>query len=335
MPRLRRSDCSAPGIARVRRGRGFSYQGPGGQPVTVEDRERIASLAIPPAWTDVWVCLDERGHMQATGIDAAGRKQYLYHPKWREHRDRKKFDAMLEFAEALPRLRWAVRRDLGQGTDELGRDRVLAAGVRLLDRGLFRVGSEQYAEDNGTHGLATVLRRHVSIGDGEVVFDYPAKSGVRRVHTVADPDVVPVIERLKARRGGLPELLAFRDGRRWVDVRSTDINDYIRDRSRHDCSAKDFRTWNATVLAAAALAAAPGERGKAARERVIGGVVKDVAAQLGNTPAVCRSSYIDPRVFDRYRSGSTIAPKLAGVLEDAPHDRARRRVECAVVDLLG
>jgi DNA topoisomerase-1 len=335
MARLRRVDCAGPGIARRRRGRGFEYLDARGR--RVEDEEalaRIADLAVPPAWREVWICPHPRGHLQATGIDAAGRKQYLYHPDWRSHRDRRKFDRMLEFARAMPDLRAMVAHHLA--AEELSRERVLACAVRLLDRGLFRIGGEGYAEQNETYGLATLLRRHVRLErDGSVRFDYLAKGGQRRVQAVVDPDVYRVIEPLKRRRGGGPELLAYRNGRRWTDVRSIDVNEYIKGITGGEFSAKDFRTWNATVLAAAALAAAPPARSATARKRAIADAVRRVAEQLGNTPTVCRDSYIDPRILDRYDAGSVIPAKdLADELAAIADAPIQERVERAVLELL-
>lgn len=350
-PRLRRSDCSDSGIRRVRRGRGFGYVGVDGERVSDEPTlERIRALAIPPAWQQVWICVDPRGHLQATGIDAADRKQYLYHEAWRAQRDRQKFRRMVEFAETLPRLR--RRLAAGLSGEELDEDRVLACAVRLLDVGLFRIGGEEYAEQGGGLGLATLHKDHVSLRDDAIVFDYPAKSGVRRVHQVRDPDALTVIRALKRRRGGGPQLLAYRAGRRWTDVHSEDINDYIKRNLGEGFSAKDFRTWNATVMAAVSVAVTAGAdagqagshgpaRTKTARKRVVDAAVRQVAELLGNTPAVARRAYIDPRVFDRYRSGATISlPRAgagahAGVLALAGVDgRARRRIEQAVLDLL-
>jgi DNA topoisomerase-1 len=366
MPRLRRSDCAAPGIARRRRGRGFEYKDPAGDRIEdPEALERISQLAIPPAWRDVWICMDSLGHLQATGIDAAGRKQYLYHQRWRSHRDRLKFDSMIAFGESLPRLRRRLGRDLtaranrrgarateARSSTELPRERVLACAVRLLDLGFFRVGSGDYAERNDSYGLTTMLKRHVSIADGEVIFDYIAKSGVRRVQAIADADALEVVAALKRRRGS-GQLLAYREGRRWVEVRAEDVNAYIKLISGGDFTAKDFRTWNATVLAAVALAGADTDtgadtevRGKTkakakrpdatSRRRVVNAAVATVAAYLGNTPAVCRASYIDPRVIDRYHASVTIAP----VLEHLPHGpelanpRTRARIEAGVLELL-
>jgi DNA topoisomerase I len=335
MPRLRRSDCMAPGIRRVRRGRGFQYLDEGGDSITdTQTIERLAELRVPPAWQDVWICSDPMGHLQATGIDGAGRKQYLYHQLWRERRDQEKFDRMIQFARALPRLRRRVAADLDG--DEVDRERVLAASVRLLDRGCFRIGGEGYAENNGTYGVATMQRRHVSIDGDEIVFDYEAKGGQRRLQAVVDPDLRAVIERLKRRRTGR-ELLAYRNGRGWLDVRSEDINAYLKDAAAQDFSAKDFRTWNATLLAAVALAgsgAVPETKG--GRRRRINGAVDAVAEFLGNTPAVCRQSYIDPRVFDRYRDGETIKPPRwrVSAAEQVFDPTVQRSVERAVIRLL-
>jgi DNA topoisomerase IB len=336
LPRLRRSNCADEGIARRRRGRGFQYLDPAGEAVDdAEVIERIQALSIPPAWGEVWICMDPLGHLQATGVDTAGRKQYLYHERWRTHRDRGKFDAMIEFGRSLPRLRRRVARDITTGG--LSREQVLACATRLLDLGFFRIGSEDYAERNESYGLATMLKRHVSLNDGELIFDYPAKSGQRRVQAIADADVLEIVRALKRRRGGGEELLAYRSSKHWLDIRSEDINTYLKAAVGGDFSAKDFRTWNASVLAAVALAVDGTDAAtRPAREQAIRAAVKTVAAYLGNTPAVCRASYIDPRVFDRYRAGTTIAPAL-GVLASAPDlskPRVRRRVESATLDLL-
>jgi DNA topoisomerase-1 len=295
---------------------------------------RIRELAIPPAWRDVWICPDPWGHLQATGTDAAGRKQYLYHQRWREQRDRAKFRDMEQFAEQLPKLRRRVAADL-KG-DEPSRERVLACAVRLLDVGLFRIGGEEYAEQGGGLGLATIRSEHVSLRRGCAVFDYPAKSGVRRVNEVSDSAAIGVLAALKRRRGGPDELLAYREGRRWRPLRSDDINDYIKDGLGPEFSAKDFRTWNGTVLAAVALArreAPPAS--KTAASRVMNAVSKEVAEVLGNTPAVARRAYIDPRVFDRYLSGWTIRAAVDGLERIGEGDSpGRRRLERAVLDLL-
>jgi DNA topoisomerase IB len=324
MTRLRRSDCSGPGITRRRRGNGFEYRDEHGE--LIDDPEvlaRIRELGIPPAWKDVWICPYPAGHLQATGTDAAGRKQYLYHQQWRARRDAEKFDDMARFARALPRLRDRVAEDLaGVG---LGRTRVQACAVRLLDVGFFRIGGEEYTE---SFGLATMRRSHVTVGrDFEMVFDYPAKSGQRRVQAVVDPEAAAIVAALKRRRGGGDELLAYKDGRRWRDLRSEDINAYVKEATGDDFSAKDFRTWNATVLAAVALSVAGEVAGTpTGRKRAITRAIKEVAHYLGNTPAVCRASYIDPRVFDAYRAGLVIGRPL--------RDADRDAIEDAVLDLI-
>jgi DNA topoisomerase IB len=334
MARLRRVDCSGPGISRRRRGRGFELLDEDGR--RIDDPEvlgRIAELAIPPAWKDVWVCPYPMGHLQATGVDARGRKQYIYHRAWRERRDQQKFDSMLDFARALPGMRRRVAKHL---TDPgLTRRRVLACSVRMLDRGFFRVGGEDYKAENETYGLATMHTSHVKLDDGTLTFDYPAKSGRRRVQSIVDPAVYDIVSQLKRRRGN-PELLAYRDGRRWRDIKSADITAYVKEVTRGDFSAKDFRTWNATVLAAVALAvsgeAATGS--KTARNRAKVRAVKEVARYLGNTPAVCRASYIDPRVFDRFDSGLTIGGVVGDVAATSDMDSLHGPIEDAVLDLI-
>jgi DNA topoisomerase I len=329
--RLRRADCAEPGLQRRRSGRGFVYRDIDG--ARIEDEEtlaRIRELAIPPAWREVWICSDPLGHIQATGVDAAGRKQYLYHERWQRRAAQRKFKAMREFAASLPRLRQAVKRDLGR--DGVPKERALACAVRLIDLGFFRVGGEEYADTNGSYGVATVRREHV-VRDGDaLVFDFPAKSGQRRVQAVRDAAVRRAIEAMRRRRSGPPDLIVFREDGAWHDVRSADINAYIQEKIGEGFSAKDFRTWHGTVLAAVELAAAPAPRSPSATEREIKTAVKAVAAALGNTPAVCRASYIDPRVFERFREGCTLeAPPLRnGTLTQA----ARGRIERAVLDLI-
>jgi DNA topoisomerase-1 len=336
MARLRRIDCSGPGLTRRRRGRGFEYLDEAGRRITdPEVLARIKGLAIPPAWRDVWICPHRMGHIQATGTDAAGRKQYRYHDRWRERRDREKFDSMVGFARALPELRRRVERDLS--SDGLGPERLLACAARLLDRGFFRIGSEDYAEENDTYGLATMRKRHATVNGELVVFDYESKGGDRRVQAIADSEVADLVRTLKRRRGGGEELLAFKRRGRWVDVKSADINCYLRNVTGGDFTAKDFRTWNATVLAAVALAVS-GEasaRSKRARKRAITRAVRETARYLGNTPAVCRASYIDPRVFDRFEGGLTIGgvlPELAGDASTWPD--VQGAIEEAVLDLI-
>jgi DNA topoisomerase IB len=335
MARLRRADPSVPGITRRRAGRGFSYAAPDGSRLEApEELERVRGLGIPPAWKDVWICPDARGHLQATGTDAAGRRQYLYHPEWRARRDQEKFDEMAGFARALPALREHVEREL-TASDRLTRERVLACAVRLIDRGFFRIGSEEYSVRNESFGLATMRKEHVRLEDGDtMVFDYPAKHGIRQVVGITDPEVFDIVATLKRRRSGGAELLAFRAGRAWRDLKSADINVYLKEVTGADFSAKDFRTWNATVLAAMALAVSGAAAGTVtSRKRAITRAVKEVSRYLGNTPAVARASYIDPRVFDAYHSGRVVQP----VLDDLPPGELpihQRAVEEAVLDLI-
>jgi DNA topoisomerase-1 len=303
--RLRRSDCGGEGILRRRHGRGFAYLDVDGE--RVEDPktlERIGELAIPPAWQEVWICPDPLGHIQATGTDVAGRKQYLYHSRWQQRQAERKFEAVREFAAALPRLRRAVTAGLRR--NGMPRERALACAVRLLDLGFFRVGSDAYAEENESYGLATIRREHVSLKRGEAIFDFPAKSGQRRVQSIRDPAALRAIETMHRRHGGPEDLLAWREGKEWRDVHSDDVNAYIKEKIGERFSAKDFRTWHGTVLAAVALASEPVPESEAAAKRSISAAVGRVAEALGNTPAVCRRSYIDPRVLDRFRNGEQI-----------------------------
>ena len=310
MSPLRRADPSRPGFTRRRAGKGFVYLDEAGARIAdIEVIERIKSLVIPPAWKDVWICPWPTGHLQAVGIDARGRRQYLYHEQWRARRDAEKFDHMVDFARALPAMRERCCELLEGGG--LTRERVLACTIRLLDLGFFRIGGEEYVEQNNSYGLATLFKEHVDLGpDNAVTFDYPAKSGKQRVQTIVDETVFAVVAALKRRRTGGPDLFVYRKGRRWIDVRSTDINEFVKELSGGEFTAKDFRTWAGTVLAAVALAVAEGARSQTARKRAISRAYQEVAHYLGNTPAVCRKSYVDPRVVDRYRAGVTIAATL-------------------------
>jgi DNA topoisomerase IB len=319
----------------VRRGRGFSYHDEQGSLVDDPDAiERIAALAIPPAWTDVWICADPRGHIQATGVDDAGRKQYRYHDDWRAHRDRRKFVRMLEFAQRLPVLRERIDDDLrGRG---LTSARVAAGAVALLDQGLFRVGSERYEDENESYGLTTLKVKHVRFRGGAAEFEYPAKSGQRSSHRITDPRLIALVRSLARRGKPGDDLFAYREGRTWRDLDAGQVNDWIKETVGDEFSAKDFRTWNATALAAGALAAhdpqAPSSRRKKAKTEAIA----LVAEQLNNTAAVARGSYIDPRVFDRFDSGETIAASLRGIEGRTAEGEfaARESIERAVIRLL-
>jgi len=333
MSRLRRADPSLPGFTRRRAGKGFTYLDEDGRRITdTEVLARIRGLVIPPAWEDVWICPAANGHLQAVGVDARGRRQYRYHDRWRARRDAEKFERMVAFGRSLRHVRRRCRKLLAG--DELSRERVLACAVRLLDLGFFRIGGEEYVEQNGSFGLATLRKEHVTLGPGnEVTFDYPAKSGKQRVLTLVDEDIFAVVAALRRRRTGGPELFAYREGRRWVDVRSDDVNEFVKELTGGEFTAKDFRTWAGTVLAAVALAVAERAPSQSGRKRAISRAYQEVAHYLGNTPAVCRKSYVDPRVVDRYRAGVTIADAL-GDTDSADGSAIHGAVEAAVLALL-
>ncbi|WP_282945930.1 DNA topoisomerase IB [Cellulomonas endometrii] len=316
MVRLRRVRIDSPGWTRRRAGRGFWYLDTDRRTriTDPEHLDRIVALAIPPAWQDVWISPWPNGHIQAAGVDDAQRRQYLYHEQWRRRRDKLKHDHVLDVARHLPAARRSVRRDLA--LPGFPRAKALALAFRLLDLAYFRAGGEGYAQRNGSYGLATLRREHVQVlteeATGEetaVRFHYPAKSGQVRDVVVEDAQVAELIGTLLRRRGGGPELLAWRDEDGWHDITSAEVGADVKRRLGGDASPKDFRTWHATVLAARGLAAAGAPpRSERARRRVVAGVVKAVSEELGNTPAVCRASYIDPRIVDLWEHGRTIRP---------------------------
>ncbi|MFI5934382.1 DNA topoisomerase IB [Actinoplanes sp. NPDC051494] len=318
--RLRRSKLTGPGFSRRRSGRGFRYLDEAGAALTdAAAVERIKALAVPPAWTGVWISADPRGHIQATGTDAAGRKQYVYHPQWRAERDSEKFEHAVEVAGKLPELRERLHEDLaGRG---LSRERVLAAIVRLLDMGMFRVGGDRYArrDDDPTYGLSTLRPDHVRTRGGCVLLEFVGKSGKEHAAPVGDGEVCQVLRDLRRRRRGEERLFAYWDPHRrtWREVHAEEINEYLRGISGERMSAKDFRTWHGTVKAAQELAAAgPGRRG------AVPHAMRQVADLLGNTPAVARAAYVDPRVVEAYEHGKVIdRPTERAVLDlltDAP-----------------
>jgi DNA topoisomerase I len=304
--RLRRSDLSGPGITRRRSGKGFTYRDPDGRRVDDGDTlARIKDLVIPPAWRKVWISPYANGHIQAVGTDAAGRRQYLYHQAWQEERAEEKFDRVLELSTRLPAWRDRIAEDLaGRG---LSRERVLALALQLLDRGYFRAGGEQYAEEHESYGLATLQCEHVSLRNGAVAFDYPAKSGVRRTLEVEDPEIVRAVRALLRRDGRSDRLLVCRSGSGWVDIHASDLNARFKELVGDEFSVKDLRTWHGTVLAAAAFADADPPDTERKAKRAVSAVMKEVSEELGNTPAVARSSYVDPRVVTGYQRGITIA----------------------------
>jgi DNA topoisomerase I len=307
MARLRRSTPDDPGWTRRRAGRGFVYLDQSGCRLSDEDAERVRSLVIPPAWRDVWICPWPNGHLQAVGTDDAGRRQYLYHPDWRTQRDSAKHARVLEFGRVLSKARQQVLVDLG--TEGMSQDRACAVAVRLLDLGCFRIGNDVYAEENGSFGLTTLQRQHVRRQGSTLVFCFVGKSGVEHSITIDDAATVEALELMRLRRAPAEqELLAWKERGRWHDLDSGHVNDYIRRTTGLDATAKDFRTWHATVIAAASLAESdePGNS-QASRKRAEAAAMREVADFLGNTPALVRSSYVDPRVIDAYEEGRTIA----------------------------
>jgi DNA topoisomerase I len=304
--RLRRSVVDGPGLRRVRRGRGFSYHDADGKILTDEEAlARIKALVIPPAWKNVWISPHENGHIQAVGTDAAGRRQYIYHEKWQEDRSEEKFDRVLEMSKSLPDMRRQLSKDLrARG---LERDRVLALALHLLDLGYFRAGGEQYADEHNSFGIATLLCEHVTVQREAVEFDYPAKSGVRRTLTIDDPEVIRSVRALLRRPDRTDRLLACRNSSDWVDIRAEDLNARFKELVGEEYTVKDLRTWHGTVLAAAAFVDADPPVNKTVIKRVESAVMKEVAEELGNTPAIARGSYVDPRVVQGYEKGITIA----------------------------
>src|SRR5450631_3381241 len=306
---LARSDPHHPGISRVREPDGFRYLDPSGAQITdAQALDRIRALRIPPAWENVWISPDPLGHIQATGVDGRGRTQYLYHRVWREQRDAQKFARMLRFAGALPGLRTAAVADLRHR--RLSRERVVAGVVRLIDLGLFRIGGERYAELDHHYGATTLMKQHVRLTRDGMMFDYIAKWGKHRTIVVQDRVVLPTVRALAQTDNGLPTLFCYQDGDSWRPLHSQHVNEYIAGRAGGHFTAKEFRTWNATVLMALVLANAGPAPTPARRKAVIASSVREVASWLGDTPAVARASYIDPRLITRYES--------AGQLPDIP-----------------
>ena len=333
MPRLRKVSPRDPGWTRRRAGKGFVYLDELGNRLAAEDIQRCKLLVIPPAWEHVWICPAPNGHLQAVGIDDAGRRQYLYHEQWRLQRDRLKYDTVLQIAARLPSARRDVAKDLQ--LEGMPYERALGTAFRLLDLGFFRIGGEAYAESNNSYGLATIKKEHVSIDNGSVIFNYVAKSGQERYVALVDDLVLQAVRELLARRGGGPELLAYKDRRQWNDVNSADINNYIKTHVGEEMSSKDFRTWHGTVIAAVVLAEA-NESAKTitARKRAVSSAMKEVAGYLGNTPAVARTSYVDPRVIDLFNDGVTISPSLAATDDDLSDGTTHGKIERAVLNLL-
>jgi DNA topoisomerase-1 len=327
VPGLTRSDPRGAGIARMRRADQFWYASSAGAEITdAQTLARIRALAIPPAWTRVWISPDPVGHIQATGVDSRGRTQYRYHQLWREQRDAQKFEHMLRFAGALPALRTATLRDLDhRGLD---RRRVAASAVRLIDLGLFRLGSERYAELDHHYGAATLEKRHVSVHHTDAVFDYVGKEGKRRAIMVTDGAVLSTVRSLARIDNGMDSLFCYQDGHGWHQLHSHDVSAYIADNAGGHFTAKEFRTWNATVLMALLLAnAGPAATPRRARSVIVASV-REVASWLGDTPTVARASYIDPRLITRYEAAALPIPALPPELPASPE------AEIAVAELL-
>ena len=331
MPRLRTVSPNSVGLSRRRAGSGFVFLDQQGQRITDADEiERIKSMAIPPAWEDVWISPYPNGHIQAVGTDDAGRRQYLYHRDWRTQRDQLKFDRVLAAARKLPVVRRAITRDLG--LEGMPLERADALAVRLLDLGYFRIGNDVYADSNGSFGLTTLEKRHVRKQRDRLVFRFEGKSGIEHSVEIDDPMALDALDSLRRRRGGSERLLAYLEKRRWRDLDSAAVNLYLNG-LHEELTAKDFRTWHATVLAAAALAGSeePGDT-LASRRRAVKAAVQEVADYLGNTPTIAKNSYIDPRVFDLYESGTTIDPAIL-TRHHSPATK-QRALEKAVLDLL-
>lgn len=286
--RLRRSDPARPGWSRRRHGSGFRYEDAAGQRLTADAVARVKALVIPPAWRDVWISPHPNGHIQAVGVDDAGRRQYLYHDQWRVNRDAEKFDRVLKLAPKLRRFREQVAEDM----KSRGRRRLLAIALHMLDLGVFRVGHEEYAEENGTHGVATLLCEHLSVCGDRVRFRFPAKHGVEVDEEITDPALARAVRSLL--KGKPPDCRVF-------DLTADDVNERFRELVGAEFSVKDLRTWHATVLAAQAFAARDKPSGRA-----VSAVMKEVAENLGNTAAVARKSYVDPRLVEAFELGEVI-----------------------------
>ncbi|MFF3488001.1 DNA topoisomerase IB [Streptomyces sp. NPDC002701] len=335
--RFRTSDLTGPGYRRRRHGRGFGYTDTKGLPLPAgPELQRVRDLVIPPAWKDVWISPYPNGHIQAVGTDEAGRRQYLYHPLFRAQQEAAKHTRILEVGATLPE----VRRQVGKGLEDRGltRQKVLSLGVRLLDLGFFRVGDDRYAKSNESYGLTTVRRHQVTCRKGAVGFDYAAKSGRRYCREIVDAQVYDTVRSLLRRRDDDEHLFAYYASRRWHPIDATDLNGHLRGLAGLDITSKDFRTWHATVLAAVALAVSAEVAGTSpsARKRASARAVREVADYLGNTPSVCRASYINPRLFELFDEGRTIAPALAslGSVPEAGGLATRGPVEEAVLRLL-
>ncbi|HVT89972.1 MAG TPA: hypothetical protein VHD56_14050 [Tepidisphaeraceae bacterium] len=325
---LRHVTDSSPGIRRIRHGHGFSYIGISGKAVSNRSvLSRIRSLVIPPAWTDVWICPKANGHLQVTGHDERGRKQSKYHPRWREVRDEDKYGHLVEFAECLPKIRQTTRRHLGLAG--MPREKVMAAVVVLLEKTCIRVGNDRYAHDNGHYGLTTIENKHVKVNGNSMHFKFIAKSGKPRDVSISDPRLAKIVSKSQYLPG--QQLFGYvDDDGRVHDVKSEHVNDYLREITNQEITAKDFRTWTGTVLAARALERFGKCESSAQAKKNIVRAVTEVAEQLGNTRAVCRKCYIHPAILDGYSSG-----KIIQTTSSRPQRKdSLRNEEAAVVRLL-
>lgn len=304
MARLRRSDPNGPGIRREARGNSVCFVGLDGRQITDEPvLQRIRSLVIPPAWSDVWIAYDERGHIQAVGTDDAGRRQYLYHEMWWPQRDRVKFDRALVLANALPAARRAVTRDLN--TSGLTERRALAAAFKLVDRSALRIGSEEYLKQNGSRGLITLRVGDASIAESRVELTFPAKSGQQWRSSIVEPKLAAFLTEVKARRNARARVLAWYDTH-WHALTTSQVNDDIRSRTRAQLTAKDFRTLRGTIVAAQSLARSGVPETEKQAADAIRRAIEATADVLGNTTTVARKSYVDPRIFDHFRAGDIV-----------------------------
>jgi DNA topoisomerase I len=331
--RLRRSRPDQPGYSRRRRGSGFSYLDEDGRVLKDTDVvERIRTLAIPPAWTEVWICPYPNGHIQAMGTDDAGRRQYLYHDDWRTSQDEDKHDRVRRLARKLPAFREAVDGDLcARGLD---RSRVLAVALRMLDYGVFRTGNTEYAEEHGSRGAATLLRKDVKVSKGRVVFNFIAKGGQQRTLELDDDRLAIAVRALKRGRHRNPRLLVYRDDDGYHEIDAGMVNERFQELVGDDYTVKDLRTWTATVHAAVDLAKADPPATKKALNAAVKEMLTEVSDHLGNTPAVARASYVDPRVVDRYEHGHTIAGAVDRAGTDLEDDETRATLERSVNRLL-
>jgi len=322
-----------PGIRRQKRGKGFTFLDPQGKTVKDEKTlERIRKLAIPPAWTDVWICPRPNGHLQATGRDARGRKQYRYHANWREVRDETKFGRMIAFGESLPKIRERIERDMSQRG--LGREKVLATVVKLLETTLIRVGNKEYVKQNNSFGLTTLRDQHVDVEGSTLRFEFRGKSGKEHSVEVQDRRLARIVKQCRDVPG--QKLFQYLDenGER-QSVSSEDVNAYLRETTGEDFSAKDFRTWGGTVLALSALLEVGACESEREANKAVVEAIKHVSGQLGNRPAICRKYYVHPVVIQSFLEG-TLRDTLEDAVEDSPADESNglRRLEAQVLRLL-